>query len=188
MNPRPPHPPSNNDRINLGKRSLAYITAKLLRVSACIYEVISVSHETGIYISNPALTSRPIGVGINGLTISNKLHLVATVCHILGHDHNTIGKIVGSAEERIRLSAAYLATATTTYLLAKAFDELLTLITSNAEPSSSLSALETLNERCLKLGELTAFALEQTRSTYNRNEPGTIPPYTTHHIPKPENG
>ena len=188
MNPRPQHPPSNNDRINLKKRSLAYITAKLLRVSACIYEVISVSHETGIYISNPAFTNKPVRVGINGLTISNELHLVATAIHILGEDHNTIDKIAGSVPERIRLSAAYLATATATYLLAKSFDELLTLVTTNAAPSSSLLALETLNQRCLKLGEITAFALEQTRSTYNRSEPGTIPPYTTHPTPKSENG
>ena len=188
MNPQPAHPPSNNNLINLKKRSLAYITAKLLRVSACIYEVISVSHETGIYISNPALTNKPVRVGINGLTISNELHLVATAIHILGEDHNTIDKIAGSVPEKIRLSATYLATATTTYLLAKSFDELLTLVTTNAAPASSLLALETLNERCLKLGEITAFALEQTRSTYNRNEPGTIPPYTTHHTPKPENG
>ena len=188
MNPRPAHPPSNNDRINLKKRSLAYITAKLLRVSACIYEVISVSHETGIYISNPAFTNKPVRVGINGLTISNELHLVATAIHILGEDHNTIDKIAGSVPERVRLSATYLATATATYLLAKSFDELLTLVTTNAAPSSSLLALETLNQRCLKLGEITAFALEQTRNTFNRSEPGTIPPYTPHPTPKSEDG
>ena len=110
MNPQPVHPPNINKQINLKKRSLAYITAKLLRVSACIYEVISVSHETGIYISNPALTNKPIRVGINGLTIRNELHLVATAIHILGQDYNTIDKIVGSVVERIRLSATYLAT------------------------------------------------------------------------------
>ena len=122
MNPQFEHPPDIN-QINLKMRSLAYITAKLLQVSTCIYKVISVSHKTGIYISTPALTNRPIRVGINGLTISNKLHLVATAIHILGHNHNTIGKVVGCAEEMIRLSTAYLATATTTYLLAKAFDK-----------------------------------------------------------------
>ena len=110
MNPQPVHPPNINKQINLKKRSLAYITAKLLRVSACIYEVISVSHKTGIYISNPALTNKPIRVGINGLTIRNELHLVATAIHILGQDYNTIDKIVGSVVERIRLSATYLAT------------------------------------------------------------------------------
>ena len=188
MNPRPPHPPSNNDRINLGKRSLAYITAKLLRVSACIYEVISVSHETGIYISNPAFTNKPVRVGINGLTVSNELHLVATAIHILGEDHNTIDKIAGSVPERDRLSATYLTTATATYLLAKSFDELLTLVTSNAAPSASLFALETLNQRCLRLGEITAFALEQTRNTFNRREPGTTPSCTPHPTTKTKDG
>ena len=188
MNPQPAHPSSNSNQINLKKRSLAYITAKLLRVSACIYEVISVSHETGIYISNPAFTNKPVRVGINGLTISNELHLVATAIHILGEDHNTIDKIAGSVPERVRLSATYLTTATATYLLAKSFDELLTLVTTNAAPSSSLFALETLNQRCLKLGEITAFALEQTRNTFNRSEPGTIPPYTPHPAPKSEDG
>ena len=57
------------------------------------------SHETGIYISNPALTNKPVRVGINGLTISNELHLEATAIHILGQDHNTIDKIAGSIPE-----------------------------------------------------------------------------------------